>query len=201
MYLSEISCYLFLCLAVQVFLYSLKIIYCILQVPISCFKPVHFRTGKKMGWFLCRNATLAYCVVLSHCLSLDFPILASSHSLLLCPLALSSLWCSLLFVPFSHLSLCLHVCPSVCRAQCVLVWQAPVCAHHPCRLKIRCFQELCLQDSAQPPPCFSRLCTALLVSAILPHLHTVNVMSLGLETCLPPSFSIRLYVKQMLLCR
>lgn len=135
--------------------------YCILQAPIPCFKPVCFGTGKR--WVVFYVGMLPRPVVLY---SVTASLLISPFLRLPTPcfsaLALSSPRRSLLFVPFSHLSLCLHVCPSVCRAQCVLVQRAPICAHYPHHLKTCCLQELFLLAPVQPSPCSSPLGAALL---------------------------------------
>lgn len=78
----------------------------------SMFQACLLWNRKKMGCFLCRNATPACCIVLSHCLSLDFPILAASHSLFLCPCAFqpSALTALCAFLPLVSVPACMPFC-------------------------------------------------------------------------------------------
>lgn len=167
----------------------------------SMFQACSLWNRKKMGWFLCRNATPACCIVLSHCLSLDFPHSCGFPLPVSLPLRFPALGahCSLCLSP-TCLCACMYALLYAGHSVSLSSGHLSVLTTHAISKPAACRSSSCwLQCSHLPVPLLSaQLCY---VSAILPHPHTVNVKSLGLETRLPPSFSIRLYIKQMPLCR
>lgn len=86
--------------------------YCILQAPIPCFKPVRFGTGKRwVGFYVgtLPRPVVLYSVTVS---LLIFPILAASHSLFLCPCAFqpSALTALCAFLPLVSVPACMPFC-------------------------------------------------------------------------------------------